>query len=169
MVEACTTPHSCWIKSQMKKRITRRAFVGAVGIGALANPSPLALAQAPQVLSKSGVRPVVVAAANGNKSKDTEGLTCVAKAFKMITDGADVLEALIAGVNIVELDPEDTSVGYGGLPNAEGVVQLDSCCMHGPQKRAGGVAALEGGRTPSLGAEKVEAETALKLVVVTGG
>src|SRR5690606_261037 len=55
----------------------------------------------------------------------------------------------------VELDPEDTSVGYGGLPNADGVVQLDSCCMHGPRKRAGGVAALEGVRTPSLVAQKV--------------
>ena len=59
----------------------------------------------------------------------------------MITGGADVLDALIAGVNIVELDPLDDSVGYGGLPNADGVVQLDSCCMHGPSKRAGGVAA----------------------------
>ncbi len=62
----------------------------------------------------------------------------------MMTQGADVLEALIAGVNIVELDPLDTSVGYGGLPNADGVVQLDSCCMHGPKKRAGGVACHRG-------------------------
>ena len=53
-----------------------------------------------------------------------------------------------------ELDPEETSVGYGGLPNAEGVVQLDSCCMHGPKKRAGGVAAIEGVRTPSLVAKR---------------
>jgi N4-(beta-N-acetylglucosaminyl)-L-asparaginase len=60
-----------------------------------------------------------------------------------------VLESLIAGVNIVELDPTEMYVGYGGLPNADGVVQLDSCCMHGPLKRAGGVAALEGVRTPS--------------------
>ena len=55
----------------------------------------------------------------------------------MITDGKDVLDALIAGVNLCELDPEDTSVGYGGLPNADGVVQLDASCMHGPKKRAG--------------------------------
>src|SRR2546422_7782963 len=168
MVEACTIPHSCWIKSQMKKRITRRAFVGAVGIGALANPSPLALAQGPQVLSKSGVRPVVVAAANGNKSKGAEGLTCVAKAFKMITGGADVLEALIAGVNIVELDPEDTSVGSVGLPNAEGVVQLDASVMHGPLKRAGSVACVEGVRTPSLVAKKVMEETDHHLLVGKG-
>ena len=52
-------------------------------------------------------------------------------------------------MNIVELDPLDNSVGYGGLPNADGVVQLDSCVMHGPKKQAGGVAALEGIRTPS--------------------
>jgi N4-(beta-N-acetylglucosaminyl)-L-asparaginase len=52
-------------------------------------------------------------------------------------------------VKIQELDPEDTSVGYGGLPNAEGVVQLDASCMHGPTKRAGGVACLEGIKTPS--------------------
>jgi N4-(beta-N-acetylglucosaminyl)-L-asparaginase len=72
---------------------------------------------------------------------------------------------LIAGVNIVELDPEDTSVGYGGLPNAEGIVQLDSCCMHGPKKRAGGVAALEGVRTPSLVAKAVMESTDHHLIV----
>ena len=55
-----------------------------------------------------------------------------------------MLDALIAGVNIVELDPLDDSVGYGGLPNADGVVQLDSCCMHGPKKRAGGVGRARG-------------------------
>ena len=80
-------------------------------------------------------------------------MTAVQKAFTMITQGADVLDAVIAGVNIVELDPLDDSVGYGGLPNAEGVVQLDSSCMHGPKKRAGAVGALEGVRTPSLVAQ----------------
>src|ERR1044071_6275614 len=64
------------------------------------------------------------------------------------TLSADVLAAVIAGVNIVELDPLDDSVGYGGLPNADGVVQLDSSCMHGPKKRAGAGAALEGVGTP---------------------
>ena len=79
-----------------------------------------------------------------------------------------MLDALIAGVNIVELDPEETSVGYGGLPNADGVVQLDSCCMHGPKKRAGGVAALEGVRTPSLVAQAVMNETDHHLIVGKG-
>ena len=58
-------------------------------------------------------------------------------------------------MNIPELDPTEMGIGYGGLPNADGVVQLDSCCMHGPRKWAGGVAALEGVRTPSLVAQAV--------------
>jgi N4-(beta-N-acetylglucosaminyl)-L-asparaginase len=143
----------------MKKPINRRKFVASTAIGALAGGSLVAHAQAPQALTRKTVRPVVVSAANGNKSKDEEGLTCVAKAFKLLTSGTDVLDAVVAGVNIVELDPEDTSVGYGGLPNAEGVVQLDASVMHGPLKRAGAVACIEGVRTPSLVAKKVMQET----------
>src|SRR5436305_774218 len=149
----------------MKKKTNRRKFVAATGVGVLAAPSLLASGQAPQVLTKSGIKPVVVAAANGNRSKDADGLTCVAKAFQLLTAGADVLEAVVAGVNIVELDPEDTSVGYGGLPNADGVVQLDASCMHGPKRRAGAVAALEGVRTPSLVARAVMEDTDHHLLV----
>jgi N4-(beta-N-acetylglucosaminyl)-L-asparaginase len=151
-------------KVNMYKRITRRNFVAAAGIGALASPS-LVLGQAPQVLIKRGAKPVVVAAANGNQWKDADGLTCVAKAFKMMTSGTDVLDAVVAGVNILELEPEETSVGYGGLPNAEGVVQLDASVMHGPLKRAGAVACLEGVRTPSLVAKAVMEQTDHHLIV----
>src|SRR5207247_2381245 len=106
--------------------------------------------------------------ANGNKFKNGGDMTCIQKAFAMMAEGADVLDAVIAGINIVELDPLDTSVGYGGLPNADGVVQLDSCCMHGPKKRAGGVAALEGVKTPSLVAKAVLEHTDHHLLVGTG-
>jgi N4-(beta-N-acetylglucosaminyl)-L-asparaginase len=82
-----------------------------------------------------------------------------------MAEGRDVLDALIAGVNLCELDPEDTSVGYGGLPNADGVVQLDASCMHGPRRRAGAVACLEGVRTPSLVAQKVLSTTDHHLLV----
>ena len=145
--------------------MNRRNFIAAAGAGALASPSLLALAEAPQVLTKRDAKPLVIASANGNVSKDAAGLTCVAKAFQMITGGEDVLDALVAGVNIVELDPEDTSVGYGGLPNAEGVVQLDASVMHGTLKKAGAVACLEGVRTPSLVAKKVMEETDHLLLV----
>src|SRR6266576_3988862 len=141
----------------MPDKRNRRQFVAAgaaVGV----------FARGPQVITR-GVKPVVVAAGNGNRSKDSAGLTCVAKAFKMITEGSDVLDACIAGVNIVELDPEDTSVGYGGLPNADGVVQLDASVMHGPKRLAGAVACLEGVRTPSLVAKAVMQQTDHHLLV----
>ncbi len=152
----------------MKPRLSRRKFVTAAGVGALSGPALLQAAGASQILVKGKARPVVVAAANGNISKNAEGLTCVAKAFKVMIAGGDVLDAAIAGVNIVELDPEDSSVGYGGLPNAEGVVQLDASVMHGPRKQAGAVACLEGVRTPSLVALKVLQETDHHLLVGRG-
>ena len=68
--------------------------------------------------------------------------------MEMIKAGGDTLDAVIAGVNIVELDPNDTSVGYGGLPNEDGVVQLDASCVHGPSRRMGAVGALEASRRP---------------------
>jgi N4-(beta-N-acetylglucosaminyl)-L-asparaginase len=151
----------------MKPEMNRREFVVAGAFASAALTAPGTLAGAPAVHIRRA-RPVVIASANGNRSRDADGKTCVARAFDMITGGSDVLDALIAGVNIVELDPEDSSVGYGGLPNADGVVQLDSCCMHGPKKLAGGVAAIEGVRTPSLVAKAVAELTDHHLIVGEG-
>src|SRR5262245_11296991 len=114
------------------------------------------------------MKPIVVASPNGHFYRNGSDKTCVETAFSLMTSGTDVLEALIAGVNLVELDPEESSVGYGGLPNADGVVQLDSCCMHGPAKRAGGVASLEGVRTPSRVALEVLRQTDHHLLVSDG-
>jgi N4-(beta-N-acetylglucosaminyl)-L-asparaginase len=114
---------------------------------------------APAILLSRPVKPIVLATANGNQFKNGGTQTCVERAFDGIARGEDVLDALIAGANINELDPLDDSVGYGGLPNAEGVVQLDSCCMHGPKRWAGGVAAIEGVKTPSLVSKAVMEQT----------
>jgi N4-(beta-N-acetylglucosaminyl)-L-asparaginase len=153
----------------MSHRLNRRQFVRTTAAASVAAAAPKSLfGQAPTMITPSGSKPVVVAAANGNRSKNDKGQTCVVKAFEMITGGADVLDAVIAGVNIVELDPLDDSVGYGGLPNAEGVVQLDACCMHGPKKRAGGVAEIEGVRTPSNVAQLVMDTTDHHLIVGKG-
>jgi N4-(beta-N-acetylglucosaminyl)-L-asparaginase len=150
--------------------MNRRRFVrssAAAGLTVAVAPRTL-FAQAPTIMKSNSVKPVVIASANGNRFKNGGDMTCVQKAFTMMTQGADVLDALIAGVNIVELDPLDTSVGYGGLPNADGIVQLDSSCMHGPKKRAGAVAALEGVRTPSLVAKAVMEQTDHHLLVGAG-
>lgn len=154
----------------MSQRVTRRQFVkagAAAGVAAGASRAT-ALAQAPTVMAPKSVKPVVVASANGNRFKNGGPSTGVEIAFQRIVKGDDVLDAVIAGVNLCELDPEDDSVGYGGLPNADGVVQLDSCCMHGPRKRAGGVACLEGVRTPSLVAKAVLEQTDHHLLVGAG-
>ena len=92
-------------------------------------------------------RPCVVSSANGIRG--------VKVAYDKIGAGTDTLDAILAGVNIQELDPNDQSVGLGGLPNEEGVVQLDASCMHGPTKRAGSVGCLEGIATPSNVAKAV--------------
>jgi len=123
---------------------------------------------APAILLSRPVKPVVLATVNGNQFRNGGTQTCVERAFDGIVRGEDVLDALIAGVNINELDPLDDSVGYGGLPNAEGVVQLDSCCMHGPKRWAGGVGAIEGLKTPSLISKAVMEQTDNQLLAGAG-
>jgi N4-(beta-N-acetylglucosaminyl)-L-asparaginase len=146
----------------------RRDFLRAGAAAGVAAASAKTLRGGAPAVIIQNVRPAVVASANGNVFKNGGDETCVQRAFRLMTSGADVLDALIAGVNIVELDPLDDSVGYGGLPNAEGVVQLDSSCMHGPKRRAGAVAALEGVRTPSLVAKAVMETTDHHLIVGRG-
>ncbi|HET9316742.1 MAG TPA: N(4)-(beta-N-acetylglucosaminyl)-L-asparaginase [Vicinamibacteria bacterium] len=147
--------------------MTRRDFVKTSAAASVLAAGPAA-AQAPAVSTRPATRAVVVSSANGNNYRNGGTKTCVQEAFDRIVRGEDVLDALVAGVNIVELDPLDDSVGYGGLPNAEGVVQLDASCMHGPRKRAGAVACLEGVRTPSKVAQAVMDQTDHHLLVGQG-
>jgi N4-(beta-N-acetylglucosaminyl)-L-asparaginase len=130
--------------------LSRRAFVGtATGLaaGAVLAVPPERGIEAPAVHTRSQGRNAAVASSNG--------LRAVQKAGTLVTQGVDTLDAAVEGVKIQELDPEDTSVGYGGLPNEDGVVQLDASCMHGPTRRAGAVACLEGIKTPSVVAKYV--------------
>ena len=89
----------------------------------------------------------------------SNGVECCNIAMSWLRAGKDTLDAVIAGVNVNELDPNDNSVGYGGLPNEEGVVELDACVMHGPTRRAGSVASIRGIKTPSKIAKLVMEET----------
>jgi N4-(beta-N-acetylglucosaminyl)-L-asparaginase len=153
------------MEAAMPRKVNRREFVLTATAGSMAAATARTSAQAPAIVTAKRARAVVVASANGHRYRNGGPRTCVETAFQMITEGDDVLDALVAGVTIVELDPEDTSVGYGGLPNADGVVQLDASCMHGPRKRAGAVACLEGVRTPAQVAQKVMDHTDHHLLV----
>jgi len=153
----------------------RRKFVRATAAGMAAAATPTALAAAPgarpgapRILIRSASRPVCVADVSSIRYRNGGPESGIERAFRGLTAGEDLLDALVAGVNIPELDPEETGIGYGGLPNADGVVQLDSCLMHGPRKWAGGVAAIEGVRTPSLVAKAVAELTDHHLVVGEG-
>src|SRR5690242_12349748 len=151
--------------TQMKRR---DFMITSAAAGAALASSRTVTATAPTILIPAAVKPLVISSANGNMFKNGGEVTGVQKAFQMITSGSDVLDAVVAGVNIVELDPLDDSVGYGGLPNADGIVQLDSSVMHGPKKQAGAVAAIEGVRTPSLVAKAVSEQTDHHLIVGKG-
>jgi len=151
----------------------RRDFVKttAAGLAAAAVPTTLAAEgreRAPEMLVRRAGRPVLVSDVSSIRFKNGGPESGIERAFRGITEGEDPLDALVAGVNIPELDPEETGIGYGGLPNAYGVVQLDSCCMHGPRKWAGGVAAIEGVRTPSKVAQAVASLTDHHLIVGDG-
>jgi N4-(beta-N-acetylglucosaminyl)-L-asparaginase len=143
----------------MKRRVTRREFVrtttaAGVAAGVFGRNARESLARS------SGSRPLVIASSNG--------LRATAKAMEMIVAGADTLDAVIAGVNIIEDDPKDMSVGYGGIPNEDGEVELDASVMHGPTRRAGAVAALKYIKNPSKVAKLVMERTDHLLLVADG-
>jgi len=145
--------------------ISRRDFIGAGAAAAAslalptrASANPLVtgivdLAERAPSRAFAGL-PVIVSAANGYR-RDPSGKRGIEVAWNALSSGADPLDAIIAGVNVVELDPTDQSVGLAGLPNEDGVVQLDASCMHGPTKRAGAVGAIEDIATPSSVAKAV--------------
>ena len=113
-----------------------RTTTGA-GAGAALGVLPAVRLEGAPAIRIGRVTPVCVSSGNG--------LPAVSRAISVVQEDGDTLDAVIQGVNIVENNPEDTSVGYGGLPNLDGVVQLDSSVMHGPTRGAGAVAAIEKG------------------------
>jgi N4-(beta-N-acetylglucosaminyl)-L-asparaginase len=126
---------------------------GGVSPGTTNNSSQAAHAE-------KGTRPLIISAHNGLKHLD-DGM-------QVLRNGGDTLDAVLAVVTKVEDDPNDHSVGFGGLPNEEGVVQLDACVIHGPTARCGAVGAIEKIKNPSLVAKAVMEKTNHTFIVGAG-
>jgi len=143
--------------------VSRRAFLKSSPLLGLCVSASLRSARAGGASGASQRRPIVISSANRitleGETTYYNGLRATAKAMEVLRAGGDALDAVIAGVNLVEDDPNDTSVGYGGLPNEEGEVQLDASVMHGPSRSAGAVAALKHIKNPSKVAKLVMERT----------
>jgi N4-(beta-N-acetylglucosaminyl)-L-asparaginase len=135
--------------------------LGALAAGALAREEARA-AGAVAAAEGGGPAPAPIVVSSGNGLKATE------RAMEILKGGGSSLDAVIAGVNRVEEDPDDITVGLGGLPNERGVVELDASCMHGPSARAGAVASLRNVKHPSRVARLVMEQTDHVLIVGEG-
>jgi N4-(beta-N-acetylglucosaminyl)-L-asparaginase len=153
---------------------TRRKFflnslAGSAAVGATslfpATPTPTtAPAASPETSPASkplaGKRPVMISSANG--------LHALGRGMDVLQKGGDTLDAVIAAVTVVEDDPDDTSVGYGGLPNEDGETELDASVMHGPTRRAGSVASVRRIKNVALLAKTVMEKTNHVMIVGEG-
>lgn len=146
----------------MPDHLNRRTFLLAAAALAAA-PAGARAQDAPRRVGAAGPagRPPL-AIASGN------GLAAVEEAVRRMRAGEDPLDAAVEGVRIVEDDPEDMTVGLGGLPNEHGVVELDASVMHGPRHRSGAVAALRNIRNAAAVAREVARRTDHCLLVGEG-
>lgn len=145
--------------------VSRRDFVGTVLLGSLSlgllnekSNGEIQEKSGPAV--KGGKRPIIICAHNGYNYLDD--------AYAFLASGGDTLDAALKVVKGPEDDPNDTSVGLGGLPNEEGVVELDACCMHGPTRRAGSVGAVRNIKNVSLVSKAVMDHTGHVMLVGEG-
>jgi N4-(beta-N-acetylglucosaminyl)-L-asparaginase len=146
-----------------RRDFVKTSVLGAVaaGVGTQAQGED-AKPAAPEHDTQAGSykRPIIVCANNGYAYLDD--------AFAFLKSGGDTLDAALRVVKGPEDDPNDTSVGLGGLPNEEGVVELDACCMHGPTRRAGSVGGVRNIKNVSLVSKVVFEHTGHVMLVGEG-
>ena len=140
----------------MTDHVNRRTFLAS---GAIAGLGATAMGAFPQK-AVGAKQPLAISSANG--------LASVIKAVELMKAGVDPLDAAIAGVAIVEADPKDHTVGYGGIPNEDGIVELDAAVMHGPTHGGGSVASLRNIMHPAAVARLVMKRTDHCLLVGEG-
>src|SRR5947209_5967765 len=152
--------------------ISRRDFIGSALAGSVSLGIASKIAAAEEGSRKQEVSgkkegsgraaklPIMVCAANGYNYLD--------EAYAFLSDGGDTLDAALKVVQGPENDPTDESVGLGGHPNEEGVVELDACCMHGPTRTAGAVGGVRNIKNVSLVANAVRLHTGHVMLVAEG-
>src|SRR5437016_8363871 len=146
-------------------RFSRRDFLAVAALGSLARgleaqEEKTKDARRAETKTMALKRPIIICAANG--------LSYLDEAFEMLRGGADTLDAALRVLRGPEDDPEDSSVGLGGLPNEAGVVELDACCMHGPTRRAGAVGGVRNIKNVSLVSQAVMEHTGHVMLVGEG-
>src|SRR5580658_8226443 len=145
-----------------RRDFVKTSVLGAVaaGVGTRAQGEESAATQDHAAQSGSYKRPIIISANNGFNYLDD--------AFAFLKGGGDTLDAALRVVKGPEDDPNDDSVGLGGLPNEEGVGELDACCMHGPTRRAGSVGAVRNIKNVSLVSKAVMEHTGHVMLVGEG-
>jgi N4-(beta-N-acetylglucosaminyl)-L-asparaginase len=139
----------------------RKFFLTSLAGGVAAGARNLFGGQTPAAqAAPKGTRPLIISSANG--------LQALTLGMGMLKRGLDTLEAVVSTVNVVEDDPKDNSVGYGGLPNEDGDVELDASVMHGPTRRAGAVGSIRHIKNPSKVAKLVMERTDHLMLVGAG-
>lgn len=145
-------------------KFSRRDFIATAAVTSAAltvdGLTPNVLAQDDKSKSGSGKKPIMICAGNG--------YAYLERGYSVLTKGGDTLDAIMEVIRGPEDDPNDTSVGFGGLPNEEGVVELDACCMHGPTRMAGSVAGVRNIKNVSLLSKAVMEHTGHVMLVGEG-
>jgi N4-(beta-N-acetylglucosaminyl)-L-asparaginase len=148
---------------KLYEKLKRRDFLHTgflAGIGTLFGIHRFIPVSGAPFIQTQSFKPVAISSRNGSAA--------AARAMEIVLNDGDCLDAAVAGVNIQEDDPEDLSVGYGGLPNESGEVELDASVMYGPTHRAGAVGALRNIRYSSKVAKLVLERTSRVLLVGEG-
>jgi len=144
-----------------RREFVKNSVIGAVAVGVAGSQDARAANANPGAPAADAPGKAIIISANN-------GYPYAEAAYAFLKGGGDTLDAAIKVVKGPEDDPNDDSVGLGGLPNEEGVVELDSCCMHGPTRRAGSVGGVRNIKNVSMVAKAVFEHTGHVMLVGEG-